>query len=133
MPRVVAAHQWKKLLPFLPDQVGGIWNRDAQIDVAGVNFMDKTLILGECKWDPHAKDASVLANLVEKTDKVLPTDGKWKVFYLVFARSGWTENAIAFAKGMKAGKAQGERWGSAGMLLRTLAQVDEELRFWTDG
>ena len=122
----------KKLLPFLPDQVGGIWNRDAQIDVAGVNFMDKTLILGECKWDRHAKDASVLANLVEKTEKVLPTDGKWKVFYLGFARSGWTENAIAFAKGMKAGKAQGERWQSAGMLLRTLVQVDEELDSWTD-
>ena len=122
----------KKLLPFLPDQIGGIWNRDVQIDVAGVNFMDKTLILGECKWDRHAKDASVLANLVEKTEKVLPIDGKWKVFYLGFARSGWTENAIAFAKGMKAGKVQGERWQSAGMLLRTLAQVDEELDSWTD-
>ena len=97
-----------------------------------MNFMDKTLILGECKWDRHAKDASVLANLVEKTEKVLPIDGKWKVFYLGFARSGWTENAIAFAKGMKAGKVQGERWQSAGMLLRTLAQVDEELDSWTD-
>jgi len=27
---------------------------------------DKTLILGECKWDRHAKDASVLANLSRK-------------------------------------------------------------------
>ncbi len=95
--------------------------------------MDKTLILGVCKWDRHAKDASVLANPVEKSEKVHPTGGKWKVFYLGFARSGWVENAIAFAKGMKAGKAQGKRWQSAGMLLRTLAQVDEELDSWTAG
>ena len=46
MPRVVAVRQWKKLVSFLPDQIGGLWNRDVQIDVAGVNFMDKALILG---------------------------------------------------------------------------------------
>ena len=123
----------KNMLPFLPDQIGSIWNREVQIDVAGVNFMDKTLILGECKWDRHSKDANVLKELVEKTEKVLPKEGQWKVFYLGFARSGWTENAIAFAKGMKAAKVQGKRWQAAGMLLRTLEQVDDELASWTVG
>jgi hypothetical protein len=120
----------KNLLPFLPDRVGSIWNREAQIDVAGVNFMDKTLILGECKWDRHPKDVGTLEKLIDKTDKVLPKDGQWKVFYLGFARSGWTSNAIEFAK-IEVKKAQGKRWQSVGMLLRNLDQIDDELTAWT--
>jgi uncharacterized protein len=120
----------KNLLPFLPDQVGSIWNRETQIDVAGVNFMDKTLILGECKWDRHPKDFGTLEKLIDKTDKVLPKDGQWKVFYLGFARRGWTSNAIEFARG-EAKKAEGKRWQSAGMMLRNLDQVDDELAAWT--
>jgi AAA+ ATPase superfamily predicted ATPase len=121
----------QKILPFLPDQVGSIWNRQAQIDVAGVNFMEKTLILGECKWDRHSMDLDVLRKLIEKTDKVLPAEGQWKVFYVGFARSGWTADAIQFAKGIKNAKVQGARWQAAGMLLRTLDEVDGELGSWT--
>lgn len=121
----------QKILPFLPDQVGSTWNRQAQIDVAGVNFMEKTLILGECKWDRHSMDLDVLRKMIEKTDKVLPADGQWKVFYVGFARSGWTADAIQFAKGMKNAKVQGSRWEAAGMLLRTLNEVDAELDSWT--
>ena len=120
----------KNLLPFLPDQVGSIWNREAQIDVAGVNFMNKTLILGECKWDRHPKDVGILEKLIDKTEKVLPKDGQWEVFYLGFARSGWTNKAIEFAES-EAKKAQGKRWKSVGMLLRSLDQIDDELERWT--
>ncbi len=120
----------KNILPFLPDQVGSIWNREAQVDVAGVNFMDKTLILGECKWDRHPKDVGTLEKLVDKTEKVLPKNGQWAVFYLGFARSGWTSNAIEFAE-INAKKAHGKRWKSAGMLLKSLDQIDDELERWT--
>ncbi len=120
----------KKILPFLPDQVGSIWNREAQIDVAGVNFMDKTIILGECKWDRHPKDVGTLEKLIDKTDKVLPKDGQWQVFYLGFARSGWTDNAIEFAN-TAAKKVRGKHWRSVGMVLRNLEQIDNELAAWT--
>lgn len=120
----------KNLLPFLPDQVGSIWNREAQIDVAGVNFMDKTLILGECKWDSHLKDVGTLEKLIDKTEKVLPKEGQWNVFYLGFARRGWTSKAIQFAEG-EAKRSQGKRWKSVGLLLRSLDQIDDELERWT--
>ncbi|MCD4673575.1 MAG: ATP-binding protein [Anaerolineaceae bacterium] len=123
----------KGLLPFLPDQVGSIWNREAQIDVAGVNYMDKTLILGECKWGNRVVGVDVLKNLVDKTEKVLPKDGQWKVFYLGFARRGWTDKAVAFAEEMQTYKKQGKRWQAVGMLLRDLVQVDGELDSWTAG
>jgi AAA+ ATPase superfamily predicted ATPase len=121
----------QKILPFLPDQVGSIWNREAQIDVAGVNFMEKTLILGECKWDRHPMDLDVLRKLIEKTDKALPAEGRWKVFYVGFARKGWKEDAIQFARGLQTSNIYGERWQATGMLLRTLDEVDTELDSWT--
>jgi AAA+ ATPase superfamily predicted ATPase len=120
-----------KVLPFLPDQVGSIWNRDAQVDVAGINFMEKTLILGECKWDRHLIELEVLEKLVEKTEKVVPKDGIWKVYYLGFARFGWTEDARKFAEGMAKSKIQGKNWNATGMALKTLEQVDADLQHWT--
>ena len=92
--------------------------------------MDKTLILGECKWDRDPKDVGILEKLIAKTEKVLPNDGQWKTFYLGFARSGWTSEAVEFAEG-SAKKAQGKQWRSTGMLLKSLDQIDEELAKWT--
>jgi AAA+ ATPase superfamily predicted ATPase len=139
----IGAHTWEELcqewllrasghgaLPFLPDQIGSIWNREAQIDVAGVNFMDKTLILGECKWDRHHIDADILSKLVEKTAAVLPAEGQWKVYYLGFAHSGWSEAAIQYARGVKSARMHGERWQAEGMLLKTLEQLDADLASW---
>jgi len=140
----IGTHTWEELcrewllrasgqniLPFLPDHVGSIWNRSAQIDVAGVNFMDKTLILGECKWDRHPIEADVLRGLIEKTALVLPPEGQWQVYYLGFARSGWSAEATQYARNVKAANVHGERWQASGMLLKTLEQLDADLALWT--
>lgn len=122
----------KSILPFLPDQVGSIWNKDAQIDVAGVNFMDKTLILGECKWNRQKMGVSVLKDLVEKTEKVLPREGDWQVFYLGFSRMGWKQSALGFARDFSAQGFGGTRWQAVGILLRNLDEIDQELADWTE-
>ena len=65
-------HEWTlraaaaKALPFMPDDVGSAWNADTRIDVAGMNPMEKTLILGECKWTLSPVDRDVLSKLVEE-------------------------------------------------------------------
>jgi uncharacterized protein len=118
-------------VPFLPDQVGAIWNKQAQVDVAGINSMEKTLILGECKWNRHAMDWDVLSGLVEKTDKVVPSEGKWKVYYLGFAREGWSEAARQYAGQIASGKKHGENWQAVGMQLLDLEQIDRDLITWT--
>lgn len=120
-----------RVLPFMPDQVGSIWNREAQIDVAGINTMEKTLILGECKWDRHAIDLGVLTDLIGKTEKVIPKEGNWRVYYLGFARSGWTPQAMEFSEGLSKAKVAGENWKAVGMLLKNLEQVDKDLAEWT--
>ena len=140
----IGTHTWEELcrewllratgrhvLPFMPDQVGSIWNREAQIDVAGINTMEKTLILGECKWDRHPIDLGVLTGLIEKTEKVIPKEGNWRVYYLGFARSGWTQAAQAFSESLPESRLKGENWHAIGMLLKDLEQIDSDLNEWT--
>ncbi len=122
----------KGMLPFLPDQVGSIWNKSAQIDVAGVNFMDKTLILGECKWNRHPIGADVLKTLIEKTEKVLPREGQWQVYFLGFSRCGWKQSALDFVRDFSAQNFGGKHWRAVGILLRSLSELDGELAEWTD-
>lgn len=64
-------------LPFLPNTIGSAWNSSAQIDVAGGNTMEKTIILGECKLTLSPVDRNVLSALVEKkTTQIVPVEGQ---------------------------------------------------------
>lgn len=119
-------------LPFLPDQVGSAWTRKAQVDVVGINSMEKTLILGECKWSPKAMGRDVLETLVQKTAEFVPPEGRWRVYYLGFARGGWLSEAQSFAKTFGKAKLEGENWNAAGMSLLDLSQVDQDLQEWSE-
>lgn len=136
----IGTHTWEELsrewllratalgeLPFLADKVGRLWNKKAQIDVAGINSMDKLLILGECKWSPTAQGRRVLRELVAKTAKVVPKQGQWQIYYLGFARGRWKEAAVTFAQEVNE---QRENWQSIGMKLLTLEEVDNDLTRW---
>ncbi|MBU0511080.1 MAG: ATP-binding protein [Chloroflexi bacterium] len=139
----IGTHTWEELcrewllricddddrLPFLPDQVGSAWTRKAQVDVVGYNPMEKTLILGECKWSTRPADRKVLCDLVARTAEITPRHGKWRVCYLGFARGGWTSGAQVFAREESQGK--GENWESVGMSLLDLDQVDRDLAAWS--
>lgn len=140
----IGTHTWEELcrewtlrasaqgkLPFLPDQVGSAWNTRAQIDVTGINRMQKTLILGECKWSQTASERPVLSTLVEKAPHIVPAQGKWQIYFLGFARSGWTHGARAYRDEMERKPISGKNWRSAGMLLLDLEQVDRDLESWS--
>jgi AAA+ ATPase superfamily predicted ATPase len=123
----------KKQLPFLPDKVGSAWNATVQIDVAGINTMEKTLILGECKWTTSPVDRGVLEKLVEeKTQKIVPSESQWRVFFLGFSRSGWTEAAAQYQKELQKRKPKGENWQAVGMRLVDLDQLDRDLERWSE-
>jgi AAA+ ATPase superfamily predicted ATPase len=122
----------KKVVPFLPDHIGSIWNKDAQIDVAGVNFMEKTLILGECKWNKQPVGVRVLRDLISKTEKVLPSQGDWNVYFLGFSRQGWKKTALDFRDSFHDLEFGGSRWQASGILLRDLNEIDHDLANWKD-
>jgi AAA+ ATPase superfamily predicted ATPase len=120
-------------LPFLPDQVGSAWNNSTQIDVAGINSMQKTLILGECKWTLSPADRSVLVELVEeKTKNIIPEQGYWRVYILGFSRSGWTDGALAYQREINKRQPSGRNWNITGLRLLDLNQVDRDLERWSD-
>lgn len=141
LPDFIGTHTWEELcrdwlllaaahgrLPFLPDQVGSLWTRDLQIDVVGYNPMEKTLILGECKWTAQPSGRGVLEGLVDKTAQALPGPGRWRIFYLGFSRSGWSRAApdlVAELPQRTGG------WDIAGAELLDLDQVARDLTEWT--
>ncbi len=84
-------------LPFVPEKVGSFWSREAQVDVVAVNWMEKAILLGECKWSRQPVGRSVITDLVKKTSSVVPA-GEWRVHHAVFARAGFTAAAQAEAE-----------------------------------
>jgi AAA+ ATPase superfamily predicted ATPase len=140
----IGTHTWEELcrewvlrasaleeLPYLVDQVGSVWSKTAQVDVVGINSMEKTLVLGECKWSPATMGTDVLEQLLSKVGRVVPQRGIWRVICLGFARGGWTAEALAFARGRGTIKMKGDNWQLEGMQLIDLTQVDADLIRWT--
>lgn len=99
-------------LPLVPQTVGSHWAPDAQVDVVAVNWQDKAILLGECKWGTDAVGRSVIRELVDKTPKVVPGPD-WQVHYAFFAREGFTDAAKAEA-------------ATAGAILVDLALLDAD-------
>jgi uncharacterized protein len=120
------------VLPMMSDHVGSAWNAKAQVDVVGINTMEKKLVLGECKWTLSGNERRVMAELVEeKAEKIVPTQGKWKVYFLGFSRSGWTSGALAYQEEINRQPIQGGNWVSSGMRLITLDELDHDMAQWT--
>ena len=120
-------------LPYLPDTVGSAWNAAAQVDVVGINSMEKTLFLGECKWTTTANDRKSISDLIEqKAAKIVPARGKWKVYFLGFSRSGWTSGAQAYQAQINKQPVSGSNWVSTGLRLLELQQIDQDLVSWTN-
>jgi AAA+ ATPase superfamily predicted ATPase len=90
-------------LPFTPDVVGSHWATDAQVDVVAINWEARAILLGEAKWGEGLVSRSVIRELVEKTERVVPDGGAgWQVTYAFFAREGFTEAARQEAKALGA-------------------------------
>ena len=141
LPRFIGTHTWEEIcrewvlrasamgkLPFLVDQVGSTWSREAQVDVVGVNQREKTIVLGECKWQARPAGQAVLAELVAKTRVVLPGQRAWRVLYLGFSRSGWTDGAHAYAAELGDDKEERNNWTVAGAQLLDLTEVDDDMK-----
>ena len=87
-------------LSFAPERVGSHWAKDAQVDVVAINWQERAILLGECKWGTEPIGRSVIRGLQEKAGRVVPDEG-WQVHYAVFARAGFSTS------GRSAGKAVG--------------------------
>jgi hypothetical protein len=100
--------------------------------VVGLNRMEKTLILGECKWTLDEVERKVMVELVEeKAAKIIPEEGQWRIYFLGFSRSGWTQGALAYQNEINKRSVSGTNWVSTGMRLITLEGLDADLAAWS--
>ena len=83
-------------LPFVPEQVGGYWDRQTQVDVVGLNWSQQTVLLGEARWTSRPLGVQALDELRAKASAVLPAPD-WHVHYALFSCSGFTEQLTAQA------------------------------------
>jgi AAA+ ATPase superfamily predicted ATPase len=101
-------------LPLTPEIVGSHWAANAQVDVVALNWRDRAILLGECKWGSSLVGRSVVRELMNKAPKVIPGDD-WQVRYAFFARAGFTDAARAEAE-------------AKGAILVDLTTLDQGLR-----
>jgi AAA+ ATPase superfamily predicted ATPase len=88
-------------LPFAPEIVGSHWAPDVQVDVVALNWRERAILLGECKWGVRQVGRAVVRELVGKSRRVVPGED-WRVHYIFFARAGLTDSARAEAEALGA-------------------------------
>jgi AAA+ ATPase superfamily predicted ATPase len=85
-------------LPFVPERIGSWWDREAEVDVVALNESDNTLLVGECKWSNKLVGTNVLDDLKRNATSLLKI-GSWeRVFYVLFAKVGYTETMSVLAQ-----------------------------------
>ena len=80
-------------LSFLPEQIGGWWDRDAEIDLLAISQLEKSALVGECKWSINPVGTNILEELKQKSQVLIEKYGIQKLQFALFARSGFT-NAL---------------------------------------
>lgn len=77
-------------LAFLPERVGGWWDRTAEVDVLAVSHAEKSALVGECKWSIHPVGIHVLAELKQKALQLSVAFDLQQVQLAIFSRVGFT-------------------------------------------
>lgn len=90
----------KKIFSF--DRIGRWWEGNAEIDIVGLNEKKKQIIFGECKWSSKPVGTNVYNDLKKKAGTVQWERGKRKEAFILFSKSGFTEDMIRLAKKEKA-------------------------------
>ncbi len=90
-------------LSFKPETIGSHWSRAVQADVVAVNWRERVVLVGECKWGTDRVNRQVVRHLVEQTlpntIAALPGHGEgWRVIPALFARAGATTDAQALLR-----------------------------------
>ncbi|NJO82993.1 MAG: DUF234 domain-containing protein [Blastochloris sp.] len=78
--------------------IGSHWSRTVQADVVAINWRERTILIGACKWGTDAVNRQIARHLMQhtipKTVAALPDSGVgWRVVPALFARSGATPDA----------------------------------------
>ncbi|OJI06436.1 ATPase [bacterium CG10_46_32] len=83
---------------FAFERVGRYWDSNQEIDVVGFSSSEKKIIFGECKWSEKLVGINIYEELKKKATKVDWNKDDRKEYYILFSKSGFTEEMIKRAK-----------------------------------
>lgn len=146
LPEFIETNTWRELcrywlmeashndaLPLSVEHVGSEWKSDFMIDVVGIDYTSKSLIIGDCFWRNEPIGPKAVEKLVRKTSTILPDHEGWSVYYLVFSATGWTAKAESQANALieKATNRARKSWETVGIRMVSLEQVCSDLDNWS--
>lgn len=105
----------KGQLPLLP-VIGSHWSQRSEIDIVGVNWEDRTILVGGCDWGQNQTSPFIVQRLQSraKASRVVP-GRDWRVLYVLFSRAGFDQPAHEIAEEL-------------GVQMVELAEMDADLR-----
>jgi len=80
------------------NRVGRWWQKSEDIDIVGLNEKENTILFGECKWSKNRVDKKLLNDLKQKSEYVKWKIGKRTEKFILFSKSGFTEELKNIAK-----------------------------------
>ena len=83
---------------FAFERVGRYWDSDLEIDVVGFSTSEKKIIFGECKWSEKPVGTNIYEELKKKAAEVDWNKDDRKEYYILFSKSGFTEEMVKIAK-----------------------------------
>lgn len=69
------------------NKVSNYWDKESEIDIVALNDVDKSLIIGECKWEENVSAFGILKELSNKKINLNIDREKIKEHYAIFAKS----------------------------------------------
>ena len=74
------------------NRVGRWWSKEGEIDIVGLAEDENAAVFGEAKWSVNPVGTDILNNLEKKAKLVDWRKGERKEYFVLFSRSGFTEN-----------------------------------------
>lgn len=96
--RVVREMGKNKTLPIRPIKIGRWWRKNVEIDIVAFD-VNNNFLVGECKWTKEKIGKKILDELKEKVKHI--EQNMLTVSYILFSKSGFTEELLKEAEGMK--------------------------------
>ena len=78
-------------------KVGRWWDKNTEIDIVALGE-DNKIVFGECKYSNKQVGLNILNELKEKSKKVIWNNNKREEYYILFSKSGFSQDLIELAK-----------------------------------
>jgi len=79
-------------------QWGKWWHKENEIDIVALNEDTCDILFCECKWRNRKLERSIIEDLLKKSEYVVWKNNERINHYAVISKSGFTEDAVRFAK-----------------------------------